>query len=183
MCSHYPGIVYKIKLFIMVLFLLSLATCTAWCQTLLEVTRMMRTKHEHCKSPHYTTLVIPTLLHHYHVLATECTEWRSTTPRCTMSFGKNGFDYFCFNRSHPFALFNILKKRFIESWHNINIQSIIHSFGYVFRFIPNHLQASIYYMEVHAVCTCFMGSCSVHTKSCQFKISISSIQLIDRMYF
>ena len=58
----------------MVLFLLSLATCTAYCQTLLEVTGMMLTMHEHRESPHYTTLVIPILLHHYHVLTTECNE-------------------------------------------------------------------------------------------------------------
>ena len=67
MCSLYPGIVCNIKLFFLVFFLLSLATCTAYCQTLLEVTRMMQMKHEHCESPRYTTLVIPILLHHIYI--------------------------------------------------------------------------------------------------------------------
>ena len=39
------------------------------------------------------------------------------------------------------------------------------SFGYMFRFIQNHLQASVNYRQVHSLCTYIEGSYSVYIKS------------------
>jgi len=50
---------------------------------------------------------------------------------------------------------------FIQSKH-INIQSIIHRFGYMFRFIKP-FRANIYYMKVHSICGYIMGSHIVYT--------------------
>ena len=39
-------------------------------------------------------------------------------------------------------------------------------FGYLLRFLPNHLQANVNYREVHSVCTHVMGSLYVYICLC-----------------
>jgi hypothetical protein len=73
-----------------------------------------------------------------------------------------------FDTSNPVVLSNINKV----------IYSVLTKHQYIFNstyfwpylsVLANHLQANIYYMEVHEVCTYIMGSHGVYIKSCQFK--------------
>ena len=53
----------------------------------------------------------------------------------------------------------------------------------MFRFLQSHLQANIYYIEVHSVCTYIIGSRNIYIKSYQFKIVMSSLKPTDTTYF
>jgi hypothetical protein len=65
-----------------------------------------------------------------------------------------------FNRNHP-VVYLIFNKMILFHPNTTTLHQFL---GYMFRFLQNHLQANVNYMEVHSVCTYIMGSHSVYIK-------------------